>query len=162
MTVGERPDLSLRTGPSKLTDHCLLWTGYVQPNGYAKTSYQGRPEWAHRAAWQKANGPIPEGMWVLHRCDVPLCINPDHLFLGTHRDNMADMRAKGRSAKGRSAKGDRSGARNRDYGTTCKRGHDRTTHTLYQWSNRLGRMTSYCGRCHADRQLEHNRKVRAS
>jgi hypothetical protein len=157
MTVGERPDLSLRTGLSKSVTDCVLWTGYVQPNGYAKTSYRGRPEWAHRAAWQKANGPIPDGMWVLHRCDVPLCINPDHLFLGTHLDNMADMRAKGRSAKG-----DRSGARNRDYGATCKRGHDRAIHGLQQWSNRLGRMTSYCGRCHADRQLAHNRRVRAS
>jgi hypothetical protein len=51
----------------------------------------------HRLAWELVNGPIPEGMHVLHRCDEPRCCNPDHLFLGTQAENMADMHRKGRS-----------------------------------------------------------------
>ena len=52
---------------------------------------------AHRIAWELTNGPIPVGLMVLHRCDRPPCIRPDHLFLGTHADNMRDMIAKGRA-----------------------------------------------------------------
>jgi hypothetical protein len=51
---------------------------------------------AHRIVWEENNGPIPEGEWVLHRCDNPPCVNPDHLFLGTRSDNMVDCTMKGR------------------------------------------------------------------
>src|SRR6266404_3002515 len=56
----------------------------------------GQPMSAHRAAWQLYCGQIPEGLLVLHRCDVMACVNPEHLFLGTQQDNMDDMIAKGR------------------------------------------------------------------
>jgi len=49
--------------------------------------------------WEQERGPIPTGMHVLHKCDVPACVNPDHLFLGTHADNMHDMAVKGRAAR---------------------------------------------------------------
>lgn len=54
----------------------------------------------HRVSWELTYGPIPDGRFVLHRCDVRTCINPDHLFLGSHKDNMRDMAVKRRSAYG--------------------------------------------------------------
>lgn len=74
--------------------------------GYGRIYKDGRNVTTHRASWELANGTIPAGLWVLHRCDNPPCVNPAHLFLGTNRDNIAD-----RHAKGRDASGDRNGAR---------------------------------------------------
>ena len=68
--------------------------------GKAHSGERGRRVYAHRWAWEQANGPIPDGMMVLHRCDNPACWNIDHLFLGTQADNMADMRAKKRGNPG--------------------------------------------------------------
>jgi hypothetical protein len=83
---------------------CWLWTAGKQPAGYGQFHVGGRvggrPHGAHRIAWTHAFGPIPEGMHVCHRCDVPACVNPAHLFLGTHGDNMRDKVSKGRQAKG--------------------------------------------------------------
>lgn len=79
---------------------CLLWLGAVGSNGYGRFYYQGRIMHAHRAAYAMAHGEIPKGLHVLHRCDRPLCVKPDHLFLGTNADNIADKVAKGRSTKG--------------------------------------------------------------
>lgn len=58
-----------------------------------------RPSYAHRVAWELAFGAIPPSLEVCHRCDVPLCCNPSHLFLGTSGDNIRDMVSKGRNAK---------------------------------------------------------------
>ncbi len=75
---------------------CWEWTDSHATEGYgAFYSSVGR-ERAHRYAWSLLRGEIPSGMWVLHRCDYRACVNPDHLWLGTHDDNMADMVAKGR------------------------------------------------------------------
>ena len=93
------------------TDSCWIWTGATTRNGYGRMSVNGRQERAHRISWTLANGPIPDGRWVLHECDNGLCVNPDHLFLGTARDNTRDMMAKGRSRFGgdNRARGERSG-----------------------------------------------------
>ncbi len=75
---------------------CWDWPAGTGVSGYGLISYEGRSTGTHRLAWQLTNGPIPEGMFVLHHCDNRRCCNPDHLFVGTHTDNMRDMHAKGR------------------------------------------------------------------
>lgn len=75
---------------------CWLWTGAVNPGGYGHMTYNGAALLAHRAMWLVELGPIPNGLSVLHKCDVPCCVNPNHLFLGDYVDNAVDMIAKGR------------------------------------------------------------------
>lgn len=108
---------------------CWIWTGSAwTKRPYAANRY-GYISWidpdtrkqkcrgTHRAMWIALHGPLTREQEVCHRCDIPLCINPDHLFIGTHKDNMADSRAKGRhylSAK-----------------TVCKRGHSLAPENVY-------------------------------
>jgi HNH endonuclease len=75
---------------------CWLWTASVRPDGYGQSPIQGKMEGVHRASWIIHRGEIPTGMQVLHRCDTPTCVNPDHLFIGCNADNMRDAAAKGR------------------------------------------------------------------
>lgn len=81
-------------------DGCWNWQAALR-NGYgvfARRQPDGRylTFYAHRLSWEYTYGPIPEGLWVLHTCDNRSCVRPDHLWLGTNADNLADMRAKGR------------------------------------------------------------------
>lgn len=75
---------------------CWLWQATLNENGYGVFHFQGRNRLAHRAAWTMLRGPIPSGLVVLHSCDTPSCVNPDHLRLGTVLENVRDMDAKGR------------------------------------------------------------------
>lgn len=75
--------------------NCWYWAGHVDGIGYGRFAALGENK-AHRVSYRMFHGDIPEGMKVLHRCDVMACVNPDHLFLGTQMDNVADMIAKGR------------------------------------------------------------------
>jgi|JI10StandDraft_1071094.scaffolds.fasta_scaffold483116_2 hypothetical protein len=82
---------------------CVLWTGSAIPSGYGNLRVDGKSLLAHRLSWQEQNGPIPNDMHVLHRCDVPACINPDHLFLGTDQTNSDDKVSKQRQSRGERA-----------------------------------------------------------
>jgi hypothetical protein len=81
---------------AKKTDDCWLWTGAPTEEGYGYLRIRNKAIYAHRLSWQLFRGPIPAGLCVLHSCDNPPCTNPDHLFLGTRKDNARDMRNKGR------------------------------------------------------------------
>jgi len=75
---------------------CWLWKAHINTGGYGVFGHKGGPKTAHRVSYELHIGEIPDGLCVLHHCDIPNCVNPDHLFLGTQADNMADMYAKGR------------------------------------------------------------------
>src|SRR5512141_57908 len=77
---------------------CWLWTAYIDAHGYGKLQVDGGPKRAHRLSWFLKHGEWPNP-YALHKCDVRNCVNPDHLFEGTHRDNADDRVAKGRTAR---------------------------------------------------------------
>jgi len=82
---------------------CWEWTASRLPAGYGRFSVNRKIITAHRAAYLLSCGAIPNGLHVLHKCDNPPCVNPDHLFLGTAKDNMRDKAAKGRQPIGENA-----------------------------------------------------------
>lgn len=90
---------------------CWFWMGQIKRRGYPYGRwYIGlRERYAHRLAWMLFRGPIPAGMRVLHRCDVPFCVNPAHLFVGTAADNTHDMVRKGRARWNPDSRGERNG-----------------------------------------------------
>lgn len=91
---------------------CIEWPHARFSQGYGAVYRDGKTKKAHRIAWEDAYGPIPEGMFVCHRCDNPPCVNIEHLFLGTPRDNVLDMVNKGRAWSPPKAK------------SVCKNGHE--------------------------------------
>jgi len=103
---------------------CWEWTASTDHKGYGKLAEggrQGRTLSAHRVSYELNVGPIPDGLLVLHRCDNPPCVRPDHLFVGTHTDNAQDMAKKGRSWRQRQSE--------------CVNGHPFTDENTYRSGN---------------------------
>jgi hypothetical protein len=104
MTMGRQPKPLAERLMAKVTKDrggCWLWTGDRNSWGYGRIGEGGRGKrqkliLVHRASYEVHVGPIPKGAHVLHRCDVPACVNPEHLFLGSLSDNVQDCLAKGR------------------------------------------------------------------
>lgn len=131
---------------NKFTTPCILWTGRKNHHNYGLITKKHVPKLVHRLMWESVNGPIPKGIFVLHKCDVRHCINPDHLFLGTHQDNMNDMKAKGRSRNGNSGK------------TCCLKGHEFSKSNTAIYYRKDGSPSRQCKICIRDR----GEKYRAS
>lgn len=119
------------------TGGCWLWRGATNPKGYGRTGVGShRSALAHRLSWNLAHGQIPAGLFVLHRCDTPGCVRPDHLFLGTAADNTADMIRKGRQYS-------------RPIKSTCSAGHafdEANTRISRDASGYVGRHCRTCER----------------
>ena len=88
--------------------NCWIWTGAKLKSGYGQLKISKKRTIAHRVSWELVNGPIPEGLICCHKCDNPSCVNPNHLFIGTNKDNCDDRIKKGRS---NTALGDKCGSR---------------------------------------------------
>jgi hypothetical protein len=92
-TTADRFDRKVTIGPD-----CWEWIGAKTSSGYGHLSVDGATIKAHRYAWEREHGPIPDGLLVCHTCDNRLCVRLSHLFLGSAHDNTGDMRAKGRDS----------------------------------------------------------------
>lgn len=126
---------------------CWLWQGFIGPDvvlksgkvarrGYGYIGYRNRNLGVHRVVWMIQNGPQPKGKQVCHTCDVRRCCNPDHLWLGTNRDNITDMTLKGHGVCGQ-----------RKYATHCKHGHEFTPENTLIHSGKW-RACKECQRIH--------------
>ena len=114
---------------------CWIWIGATAHKGYGTIRSDikpFKPMGAHRASWILHNGPIGDGLHVLHKCDIAACVNPKHLFLGTHKENMKDMILKNR------------GRGSIEY---CKRGHEFNIHNTHIYKRLDGISQRICRKC---------------
>jgi HNH endonuclease len=131
---------------AKLIPHwsgCLLWVGSYtkgRDGGYGWVRWQRKQVRVHRLVYEQYYGPIPNGMWVLHKCDTRNCANPDHLFLGTAKDNTNDMIKKGRAPF-------QVGTHREKYRNHCARGHEYTPENTTFRSKPSGRQVRVCKLC---------------
>lgn len=86
---------------------CQIWTAGTTRSGYGVMYHDGKLKYAHRLSWEEANGESAGGRVICHKCDTPSCINPTHLYAGSHKDNASDMMRRGRN-RGQFGKGEKS------------------------------------------------------
>lgn len=134
---------------------CWLWIGTVGRGGYGMQRVGGRTRMATHLSLELVGRSVPKGRFACHHCDVPACINPDHLFIGTQLDNIHDCMAKGRKTDPpRTKKGTRSDHK------FCRAGHPRTTNNLYRRDDGyLGCLI--CKRAKLERRLAAEKRQRA-
>lgn len=125
----------VRGGPRE----CWEWQGSRHPSGHGQVWDGEKVVYAHRTAWALVNGPVPDGLVVMHSCDNPPCANPAHLSVGTQGDNLRDMASKGR---------DRGGWKDNRLKTHCPADHEYTDENTYVASTG-GRHCRECGRTRA-------------
>ena len=130
---------------------CWLWEGELRGGkggAYGNHRLDNKNRAVHRLSWEEVNGPIPDGLFVCHHCDVKLCCNPDHLFLGTPRDNTLDMYEKGLGYQARI--------------THCPKGHEYTPENTYRWESSPNKR--FCRTCvlAGNRAWAENNKARVN
>lgn len=133
------------------TETCWLWTASSNARGYGSMVDNGKQRRATHISWELHTGEKwPQGMYACHKCDNPPCVNPEHLFAGTQRDNIWDAKAKGRIKAPNSYPGYRTANEQK---THCKRGHEFTPENTYLYR---GRNCKTC--CEIHRQNYANKK----
>lgn len=127
------------------TDTCWLWQG-TKAKGYGRLNIDGKRVYAHRFSYSVSKGILEPSQVIMHTCDNPSCVNPDHLVQGTQKDNVLDMINKGRQTHGRynAAK------------THCSKGHEYTEDTVYVLPSRPN--VRYCKVCKNDAAINAQRK----
>jgi len=131
-------------GRTKWVGECLEWQGGLLPNGYGTTTWNMEKISTHRLAWRLANGSIPKGLMVLHKCNNKKCVNHKHLYLGTASDNMKDAVACGAYKSPWKAR------------THCSRGHEYTAEST-AIEVRRGREMRVCRACRRERRIANAR-----
>lgn len=101
---------------------CWIWTGATTKKGYGLITRGGENMYIHRLSYEENKGPIPAGLQILHTCDVKCCANPDHIYAGTHRDNVFDAISRNRYHK-------------EIVVSHCHRGHEFTPENTYNYNN---------------------------
>jgi hypothetical protein len=128
---------------------CMIWQGALR-HGYGHVSYKNKPALVHRLVFEYFHGPIPAGLCVLHRCDVPACSEPTHLFAGTSADNVHDAVRKGRHAK--------------MVHTHCPKGHEytpeNTRYRSWRTGRNAGKVSKFCAECYRADQRAYKRLYR--
>lgn len=137
---------------------CLIWRGKQDHNGYARIYYKGETTRVSRLSIMLFKGPIPDGMLALHTCDNTSCVNPNHLYVGTHHDNNMDCVKRGRHKRGNKAKPAQfhKGRTNAEKAKGCANGHLWTPENLYM----APKGTRQCRICNSNWLINKKKKLK--